>query len=123
MKLTTTLLLRVALGIIFITHSIQRFLIYKTVDDFGGFLNAMGFPAGVVLAWAITIYELVGGSLLIANRYVRYISAGFILHQVMGIILVHARNGWFVVGAGTGGMEYSFLLIVCLVGLLLGKKD
>ncbi|MDZ4709548.1 MAG: hypothetical protein SH818_14205 [Saprospiraceae bacterium] len=27
----------------------------------------------------------------------------------MGILLVHARQGWFVVGHSTGGIEYSLL--------------
>lgn len=37
----------------------------------------------------------------------------------MGIVLVHAPHGWFVVGAGRNGMEYSVLLIVCLLLLAL----
>ena len=32
-----------------------------------------------------------------------------------GIILFHRHNGFFVVGPGTGGWEYSALLITCLV--------
>ena len=31
--------------------------------------------------------------------------------------MVHAKAGWFVVGAGRNGMEYSVLLIVCLLAL------
>ena len=30
--------------------------------------------------------------------------------------------GWFVVGLGRNGMEYSVLIIACLVAVLLGKK-
>ena len=29
----------------------------------------------------------------------------------MGIILVHLREGWFVVGGGRNGVEYSVLLV------------
>ena len=32
-----------------------------------------------------------------------------------GLFMVHAPFGWFVVGAGRNGMEYSALLIVCLL--------
>lgn len=32
----------------------------------------------------------------------------------MGIILVHRYDGWFVVGGGRNGMEYSVLLISSL---------
>lgn len=34
---------------------------------------------------------------------------------VTGIYLVHAKAGWFVVGAGRNGAEYSVLLIVVLL--------
>jgi uncharacterized membrane protein YphA (DoxX/SURF4 family) len=33
---------------------------------------------------------------------------------IAGIYLVHASAGWFVVGAGRNGMEFSVLLILCL---------
>ena len=33
----------------------------------------------------------------------------------MGIVLVHAPSGWFVVGGGRNGMEYSVLLIAVLL--------
>ena len=32
-----------------------------------------------------------------------------------GIVMVHAPNGWFVVGGGRNGAEYSVLLIVALL--------
>jgi putative oxidoreductase len=31
-----------------------------------------------------------------------------------GIAMIHAREGWFVVGGGRYGVEYSVLLIVAL---------
>ena len=107
--------LRIAVALIFVSHGVQRSMIYKTVDQFGGFLDSKGFVIGFYLAWFITVFELIGGTLLALGRYTRYISAGLVIHQIMGIALVHAKNGWFVVGAGTGGMEYSVLLIFALV--------
>jgi putative oxidoreductase len=38
------------------------------------------------------------------NRWVIPISGLFILQLLMGIILVHGREGWFVVGAGRNGI-------------------
>ena len=35
----------------------------------------------------------------------------------MGLILMPLPAGWFVVGLGRNGMEYSVLLIVCLGAL------
>jgi putative oxidoreductase len=39
----------------------------------------------------------------------------FGVQLAMGIYLVHAPAGWFVVGAGRNGMEFSVLLILCLL--------
>ncbi len=111
------LLLRYAVAIIFITHAIAR-IKNGTVDDFGGFLNTQGFnPMGFYLAWGITIYELAGGALLLSGQYVNWACLIFIVHQVFGILLVHLKQGWFVVGSGTGGVEYSFLLIFSLLAI------
>ena len=33
----------------------------------------------------------------------------------MGIYFIHGRAGWFVVGAGRNGVEFSVLLILCLI--------
>lgn len=37
---------------------------------------------------------------------------------VMGIILVHFKEGWFVVGGGRNGVEYNLLLIVVFVHIM-----
>jgi putative oxidoreductase len=36
-----------------------------------------------------------------------------------GIALVHSKAGWFVVGLGRNGSEFSVLLIMCLLALAL----
>lgn len=33
----------------------------------------------------------------------------------MGIIIIHAQLGWFAGGFGTGGCEYSFILIMAFI--------
>jgi putative oxidoreductase len=92
-----------------------------TVDDLGGFLELKGFPAGVPLAWAITIFEMAGSVVLALGRHVRGLAAGFLAILTMGIILVHGAEGWFVVGGGRNGVEFSVLLITCLVALIVGS--
>lgn len=107
------LALRVIIGVIFITHGLAR-LYFNSVGDFGNFLNAQGFVVGVLLAWIITIGEIVSGSFLALGYKVKYC---VIFHAVVilsGIVMVHAANGWFVVGHASGGIEYSVLLLVVL---------
>jgi putative oxidoreductase len=107
-------LLRVAVALIMMAHGMIR-LIVNSVSGFGSFLASKGFPLGLWLAWGITIFELAGGVLLIIGLYSRWIALLLIIELITGIILVHAINGWFVVGHQSGGMEYSMLLIICLV--------
>ncbi|MCE2994142.1 MAG: hypothetical protein LW863_01000 [Flammeovirgaceae bacterium] len=37
---------------------------------------------------------------------------------VMGIALVHLKDGWFVVGGGRNGIEYNVVLISVLVFIM-----
>jgi putative oxidoreductase len=50
-----------------------------------------------------------------AGYFVKWIAAVFIIEHIMGIILVHAPNGWFVVGYQSGGVEYGVLIIFSLL--------
>jgi putative oxidoreductase len=81
------------------------------VDDFGEFLTLNYFPLGFYMAWGITIFEIVGSILLIFGSLIIPLSIIFSIHLLAGIFLVHFKEGWFVVGAGRNGIEYSFLLI------------
>ena len=95
-------------------HGIMRWAA-GTVDDFGVFLNSKGFMVGTFIAWFLTIGEIVGGLLLSAGWLVKWIALFFLIEIGMGIILVHAKNGWFVVGHQLGGVEYSVLLLFTLL--------
>ena len=118
--ISPTTLLRLILPLIMIIHATTRISI-GGVDDFGIFLSNNGFPAGEFLAWMITTFEIIGSILLILNIQVKYCSFYFIFQLCMGIYLVHLQEGWFVVGAGRNGVEYSVLLITCFV--ILGWID
>ena len=107
-------ILRVGTALLLIIHGIARAWL-GIVDDFGVVLGVWGFPAGLTLAWTITIVEIVGGSLLAAGMFVLPLCAWFAFQLLMGIYLIHGRVGWFVVGAGRNGVEYSVLLMLCLI--------
>ncbi|HMQ62505.1 MAG TPA: DoxX family protein [Flavilitoribacter sp.] len=107
-------LLRVAVSLYMVAHGCTR-LYAGTVDGFGEFLGSKGIPLGHALAWVITFFEIAGGITLALGYFRKWINAVFILELLMGIILVHAPNGWFTVGYSSGGMEYSVLLILCFL--------
>ena len=73
----------------------------------------------VTLAWTITVVEVLGGLSLAAGYGVRVLVAWFALVIAAGIVMVHASGGWFVVGAGRNGVEYSVLIIASLVAAAL----
>lgn len=109
-------LLRLAVSAFLMAHGLIRIYL-GTVGGFGEFLNSRGFMIGTTLAWGITIFEIVGGASMALGYLVRWIALVFMLELITGIFLVHLPNGWFVVGASTGGMEYSSLLIINLIAI------
>lgn len=111
---------RIAVSLLFMIHGLARIL-RNTVDEFGDFLDEQGFPAGIFVAWTITFFEIIGSLLMMSGYFVSWISLLFIVELATGIILVHAGNGWFAVGGGVNGMEYSILLIECF--LLIAATD
>ncbi|GMQ31519.1 DoxX family protein [Algoriphagus confluentis] len=106
--------LRVFLGFLMATHGAAR-IYYRSIGDFGKFLESKGFFQGFIIASGITALDLIGGTLLMLGLWIKWTSLWFIFVLTMGIFLVHLPNGWFVVGHQTGGVEYNLLLIICFL--------
>lgn len=117
--MNANLLLRIAMAIILLTHSVFG-MFNNGINDFGNlFLNQIGFaPYGVFLAWSIKLSHVVAAILLLANKYIKLAGFVTIFVLIMGIILVHYKEGWFVVGGGRNGVEYNFLLIIVLLAIM-----
>lgn len=115
-KTSALVFLRIVLAILMFIHGASR-IASGTVDNFGGFLSGSGFPLGFYIAWAITLFELIASVLLAAGFYSWIIALIFALYLGIGIALVHYREGWFVVGGGRNGMEFSVLLIAAFVAI------
>lgn len=107
-------ILRLALAGLLAAHGWAR-LLNDAVEPFGNWLNGQGFLIGSWIAWGVTVYEIVGTVLLASGRWVFPLTIGFALIYAAGLILVHLPAGWFVVGLGRNGMEYSVLLIIALL--------
>jgi putative oxidoreductase len=114
-----TFILRVALAIILLTHSIPG-MFDGGINAFGDlYLNQIGFsPLGVPIAWAIKLSHVACAVLLVLNKYIKPAAIITILVLIMGIVLVHFKEGWFVVGGGRNGVEYNFLLICVLLYIM-----
>jgi putative oxidoreductase len=119
---TGIVLLRITLAAMMIIHGVFR-ISSGGVAPFGEFLGSRGFPAGLAIAWAISIFEVAGGVALAAGRFVVPIAALFVAQLLAGIWLVHAPNGWFVVGGGRNGVEYSVTLICGFVAVAISERS
>lgn len=106
--------LRVVVAALLFVHGLHR-TASGGVGGFGDFLEANHLPAGHLLAWMVTLLELTGTVALAAGYLVRPLALYFAAELTVGIVLVHAASGWFVVGGGRNGMEYSVALIAILL--------
>src|SRR3989344_1804982 len=98
------LLLRVALGVVFVYHGCGK---VGNMEQTIGFFGSLGFAPWLAYftAWA----ETIGGMALIVGIFSRY--AGAVLAAVMGVAVVHVhwQNGFSV---GQGGYEFALVLLL-----------
>jgi putative oxidoreductase len=116
------MILRIALAAFFMAHAIVR-IANGTIPRFGGFLETLGFPQGVLVVWAISIVEIVAGICLILGLKIRLAASALFAVAAGGIVLIHAKQGWFVGEHGTGGSEYSVALIVALLVVAAADRE
>ncbi len=111
------LLLRVALGIMFLAHGLLKVMVF-TLPGTVGFFESVGFPG--FLAYVVTFAEIAGGVLLIAGVGTRAVSIALV-PVLIGATYVHFGAGW-VFSNENGGWEYpAFLVIATIVQALLGS--
>ena len=120
MKSNTTdyaaLVLRLALGTMFLTHGLLKFFVF-TLPGTAGFFASVGFPGWT--AYIVVPAEVLAGVALIAGFQTRWVAlAGVPI--LLGSLAVHAGNRW-VFSNANGGWEYPlFLVVTALVVALLG---
>lgn len=117
--LNNTFLLRWSVAIILLMHSVPV-MFNNGVNDFGNlYLDPLGFaPFGLVVAWSIKLSHLAAAICFVFDRYVKWAGMVTIFILIMGIIMIHFKEGWFVVGNGRNGMEFSFLLIFAILTIM-----
>jgi putative oxidoreductase len=110
-------ILRIVLGVIFIAHGWPK---VGNIEGTVGFLESLSVPLPAIMAWVLAGLELGGGLLLIAGFLVTPVSLLLTVHMLTGIILVHAPNGFYVIGEGAGGIEFNLLLAAAAMMLVFG---
>jgi putative oxidoreductase len=114
---------RVAAAFVVLTHPGHAFLTLdiEGIRGFGEAMEARGWPLGVPLVCAILGVQTVCSVALLVRRFVVAACVGEIVVLGFGIPISHWRHGWFVVGPGEEGMEFSVMLIACFLAVLAAR--
>ena len=105
-------LLRVALGVMFIAHSVVLKYFTFTLAGTAQYFASIGLPS--FLAYVVFALEAVGGVLLVLGIRTRWVALALI-PVLIGATWAHVGNGW-VFNAPNGGWEYPlFLIVISLV--------
>jgi putative oxidoreductase len=107
-------LLRVSLGVIWISHALLKLLVF-TLPGTAQFFESVGIPGA--LAYPVFAVELAGGTALVLGLYARQVSLALV-PVMIAAASVHVPNGWVFTNAG-GGWEYPAFLTVASIALWL----
>jgi putative oxidoreductase len=110
------LILRLALGTMFVAHALLKYFVF-TLPGTVGFFQSLGLPG--FTAYLVFAAELGGGILLILGVYTRVVALALV-PVLLGATWAHIGNGW-VFSAPKGGWEYpAFLTVAAVVQALIG---
>lgn len=106
--------LRIALGIIFILHGYPKLV---SPGGFAGFFTSIGIPLPSVMVIVVGLVETVGGLALLAGRWIR-LAAGLLAVDMLGAILFAKRSMGFL-----NGWEFDFALLAACLSLMLSAGE
>ena len=113
---SAALLLRLALGTMFIAHALLKYFVF-TLPGTAQFFGSLGLPG--MLAYVVFAAELVGGLLLILGVRTRAVAL-VLVPVLLGATWAHAGNGWLFTSPN-GGWEYpAFWTVALVVQALIG---
>jgi putative oxidoreductase len=104
-------LLRVSLGVMYLTHSIVLKVFTYGFAGTAAYFASIGLPGAT--AYLVIAAEATAGALLLANVATGWVALA-LLPVLGGALWVHAGNGW-VFSADGGGWEYPLFLVIVSV--------
>jgi putative oxidoreductase len=106
-----TLLLRLALGVMFLAHGLLKLLVFKPAGT-AAYFRSLGLPS--VVGYLTIMAELGGGTLLVLGVATSLIAIALVPLVLGTIVMVHGAKGWIFSNEG-GGWEYPAFWAVALV--------
>lgn len=107
------LVLRIALGVVLLVHSLYLKLVIFTLPGTANFFVSIGLPGW--LAYVVFTAEVITGTAIILGVYPRQ-AALAIVPILLGATWAHFPNGWLFTNA-KGGWEYPLFLAVIAFAL------
>jgi putative oxidoreductase len=108
-------LLRIVTGIVFAAHGYQKWFT-NGIPGTTGFFTSLGIPMPGIMAILVATLELGGGIALALGIFTRWITIPLAIDMAMAIIMVHAKNGFFV----PKGVEFVTMLMTSAIALSIG---
>lgn len=113
-----TTLLRVALGTMYLAHSLVLKLYTYGLAGTEAYFESIGLPG--FLAYVTFYAEAIGGAAILLGVKARWVTLALTPFLVGALVTAHAGNGW-VFSAPGGGWEYPvYLIILSVAQFLLG---
>lgn len=112
------LLLRIALGTLFLAHGLLKLLVHKPAGT-AAYFRSLGLPGFVGY---LTMTAEIGGGVLLMLGVATSLVAFALVPLILGtIVMVHGAKGWMFTNEG-GGWEYpAFWAVALVVQALLGS--
>jgi putative oxidoreductase len=113
------LILRVAVGVVFLMHGIAKINPNgptKGPSGFIGWLKSIGVPLAPVAGWGVITLETLGSILLIVGAFPRVIGLLLALNMLVAILMVKRKDGF--TNAKGNGWEFEFVLLVAALAIV-----
>lgn len=109
---TGLLILRIAVGIVFLMHGGQKLFVFGFAGVTGAF-GQMGAPFPAVTGPLAAIVEFLAGGALVIGLLTRLAAFGLAIDMLGAIILVHLKGGFFL----PSGYEFALTLLAANVAI------
>jgi putative oxidoreductase len=108
------LILRVALGVVFLAHGINHVFRGGKIAGTGRWFESLGMKPGVLHAWLASLTEIGAGAMLLVGFLTPLAGAGIVGTMLVAWITNHLKNGFFIFRPGEG---YEYVMTLTLAGL------
>jgi len=109
------LILRLALGLIFVLHGWMN-IVGGQESFLREMLAMVGWSAPDYVVWLITGLELLGGLALMLGFFAREAALLLAVEMLVAVVLFHVRQGFFIVAVPNAPLAYGFEYHLALVG-------